>query len=74
MQKAFNGSITVIEEFAAGNGAVDICAVSGNRRFPVELKIRHRGYTEAEGVRQLRRCMDTRLAVEGWLVASGRKS
>jgi hypothetical protein len=75
MQKDFNGSVQVIMEFATGKGAVDICAITRKRSYPIELKMKSSGYSEKKAVGQLLCHMSTcRDAYEGWLVVFGRKS
>jgi hypothetical protein len=74
MNKAFNGSVSVIMQFATGTGRVDICAVTQSRKYPIELKLNYsRGYTERLAVEQLLGYMDTCLADEGWLVVFNRR-
>jgi hypothetical protein len=74
MIKAFNGSVSVVKEFATGSGRVDLCAQMGDRNYPIGLKLKSSdGYTQAKAVKQLLKYMDTCLAKEGWLVVFDRE-
>jgi hypothetical protein len=74
MQKAFNGTVQIIKEFASGTGFVDLCANYKRQRFPIELKMKWDGYSKPASLAQLRQYMDRCQAREGWLVVFDRDS
>jgi hypothetical protein len=74
MQKAFNGTVQLVKEFASGTGFVDVCACYGRQRYPMELKMKSKGYSRPASMRQLLAYMDRWQAREGWLVVFDRDS
>jgi hypothetical protein len=73
LQRVVNGGAHIDREFALGRGRLDLCVVLGDRRYPVELKLRRGERTEAEGLDQLAEYMDTCGTAEGWLVLFDRR-
>ncbi|MDR1049839.1 MAG: hypothetical protein LBP95_01930, partial [Deltaproteobacteria bacterium] len=74
MQKAFNGTVQLVKEFASGTGFVDLCANFKNSRFPIELKMKWDSYSKPASLEQLLDYMDRCQAKEGWLVVFDRDS
>jgi len=68
LQRVINGGGRVVREMAAGSGRLDLCVEYGQQRYPLELKLRRGDKTLADGLRQLRRYMETLDQSEGWLV------
>jgi len=68
LQRVLNGGGQIVREFAAGSGRTDLCLVYNRQKYPIELKIRRNATTEAEGVAQTLRYMETLGCAEGWLV------
>ncbi|MDR1109972.1 MAG: hypothetical protein LBP92_04550 [Deltaproteobacteria bacterium] len=74
MQKAFNGTVQLVKEFASGTGFVDVCAIHGRQRYPMELKMKSHSYSRPASMEQLLAYMDRCQAKEGWLVVFDRDS
>lgn len=73
LQRVVNGGGTVLREYAAGRGAVDLVVEYGPDRFAVELKRvfpggRRLEVVREQGVAQLGRYLETLGLDEGWLV------
>jgi hypothetical protein len=68
LQRIINGGGQIVREMAAGTGRLDICLIYEDRKYPIELKIRHDRRTLAKGLEQTAEYMDTYGCTEGWLV------
>jgi hypothetical protein len=68
LQRVVNGGGQIIREMAAGTGRLDLCLTYENRKYPIELKIRHGAKYLEEGIEQTARYMDACGCSEGWLV------
>jgi len=73
LQRVVNGGGTVLREYAAGRGAVDVVVTYGPDRFVVELKRVFRGgkgfdKVKQQGIAQLSDYLDTLDEPEGWLI------
>jgi hypothetical protein len=73
LQRVINGGGQLIREMAAGSGRIDLCLIYENRKYPIELKIRHGEKYLQEGIEQTFRYMDTCGCTEGWLVIFDRR-
>jgi hypothetical protein len=58
---------------AAGTGRLDLCLIYENRKYPIELKIRHGEKYLTKGITQTSAYMDTYGCSEGWLVVFDRR-
>ncbi|MBI4028194.1 MAG: ATP-binding protein [Verrucomicrobia bacterium] len=74
LQRVLNGGGRIVREMAAEMRRLDLCVELDEVRYPIELKIRRSEKTEAEGVGQLCRYMDSLGCREGWLVIFDRDS
>ncbi len=72
LQRVVNGGGTVLREYAANRGAIDLVVLYGPDRFVVEIKrVRPRDGLErirTEGITQLSGYLDSLGADEGWLL------
>ena len=68
------GDGRILREMAGGRKRLDLCVEYQDQRYPVELKIRYDGSTEAEGIEQLAGYMDILGCTEGWLLPGRTKS
>ena len=68
LQRVVNKGARLSREFATGSRRVDLCVHYKDRKYPIELKIRHSDKTRGEGLEHLSGYMDTLGCVEGWLV------
>lgn len=73
LQRVLNGGGRVVREMAAGSGRLDLCVEYDNRRYPLELKVRHGDKTVPDGLRQLSRYLETLGEAEGWLIVFDRR-
>jgi len=73
LQRVLNGGGIILREMAAETRRLDLCVVFGNRKYPIELKIRNSAKTYSEGLQQLNRYMDTLGCTQGWLVVFDRR-
>ena len=73
LQRVVNGGGQIIREMASGSGRLDLCLVYGNRKYPIELKIRYGNRYLEEGLEQTARYMDVHDCREGWLVVFDRR-
>ncbi len=67
-QRILNGGGRIIREMAAETRRLYLCVEIDHARYPIELKLRYGDQTEAEGIQQLARYMDTLGCSEGWRV------
>jgi hypothetical protein len=74
LQRVLNGGGRLVREMAAGSGRLDLCLEFGDRRYPIELKVRRNEKTVADGLLQLSRYLDTLGDREGWLVVFDRRA
>jgi hypothetical protein len=74
LQRVVNGGGRIIREMAAGTGRLDLCLTYENRKYPIELKIRHGAKYLEEGIEQTARYMDACGCSEGWLVVFDRRA
>ena len=68
LQRIVNGGGKIEREYALGKGALDLLLVWKQWRYPIELKVWRLPTTEAKGLVQLGRYLDTLGLDEGWLV------
>ena len=68
LQRVVNGGGSISREMAAAAGRVDICVTYGERRYPIELKIRRDATTYGKGVEQIFGYMDKLGCADGWLI------
>ena len=68
LQRVINGGGNIIREMAAESGRLDLCVVYEGGKYPVEIKILHDSKTEAEGLEQTARYMNSLGCENGWLV------
>ena len=68
LQKILNGGGQIIREMAAGTGRADLCVVYRDKKYPIEMKIRHGDNTYTAGTEQILEYMDTLGCNKGWLV------
>jgi hypothetical protein len=68
LQRVINGGGDIIREYAADSDRCDLYMRYKDRRYPMELKIRHGEKSLAKGLEQLAGYMDTLGCNEGWLV------
>ncbi|MEL6344923.1 MAG: ATP-binding protein [Myxococcota bacterium] len=73
LQRVVNGGGTVLREYAAGRGAVDLLITYGEDRFVVELKrvaagVQGMDKAKDRGSQQLADYLDTLGEEEGWLI------
>ncbi|MDR1860876.1 MAG: ATP-binding protein [Bacteroidales bacterium] len=68
LQRVINGGGDIIREYAADSDRCDLNILYKDRRYPIELKIRHGEKSLAKGLEQLAGYMDTLGCNEGWLV------
>ncbi|MDR0517021.1 MAG: AAA-like domain-containing protein [Fibromonadaceae bacterium] len=68
LQRVINGGGKIIREMAAESGRLDLCVVYEGGKYPIELKILYGPKTEAEGLEQTARYMDSLGCANGWLV------
>ncbi|MDR3367519.1 MAG: hypothetical protein LBO71_11215, partial [Prevotellaceae bacterium] len=61
-------------EMASGTGRLDLCLTYENRKYPIELKLRHGEKYLTEGLEQTARYMDLHGCSEGWLVVFDRRT
>jgi hypothetical protein len=73
LQRIVNGGGQIIREMAAGSGRLDLCLIYENRKYPIELKIRHGEKYLEEGIAQTARYIDTCGCPEGWLAVFDRR-
>jgi Holliday junction resolvase len=73
LQRVINGGGQIIREMAAGTGRLDLCLIYEDKKYPIELKIRHGEKYLDEGLEQTARYMDTCGCSEGWLVVFDRR-
>ncbi len=73
LQRVVSGGAHIQREFALGRRRLDLCVELGERRYPLELKLRYGDKAESDGIEQLRQYMDTVGADEGWLVIFDRR-
>ncbi len=52
LQRVVNGGAQIIREMAGGRKSLDLCVEYQGQRYPIELKIRYKTKTEAEGMTQ----------------------
>jgi hypothetical protein len=72
LQRVVNGGAIVTDEFADGQGYVDIDIKYAGCHYPIELKIKENHRMKAS-LDQIARYMDGCLAKEGWLVVFDRR-
>jgi len=68
LQRVINGGGYIAREMAAESGRLDLCVVYEGGKYPIELKILYHSRTEAEGLEQTARYMDSLGCSRGWLV------
>jgi hypothetical protein len=73
LQRVINAGGEIIREMASGRGRLDMCVRYGDRRYPVELKIRYGPGTCDEGKIQLSEYLDKTGCAEGWLIVFDRR-
>jgi hypothetical protein len=73
LQRVINGGGQIIREMASGSGRLDLCLVYGDRKYPIELKIRYGNKSLEEGIEQIIRYMDIHNCKEGWLALFDRR-
>jgi Holliday junction resolvase len=67
LQRVLNGGGQIIREMAAGRGRLDLCAVYGGEKYPIEIKLLRGKKTRTQGIEQTLRYMDVYGVCEGWL-------
>ncbi len=73
LQRIINAGGSIDREMATGKRRIDLCIHYGNRKYPVEIKIRRDKKTLEEGRRQLADYMDSLGCDAGWLVLFDRR-
>jgi hypothetical protein len=73
LQRVINGGGRIAREMAAETGRLDLCVEWGTLRYPVEIKVRRTERTEAEGLDQIARYMESLGLHDGWLVVFDRR-
>jgi hypothetical protein len=68
LQRIVNGGGRVEREYGLGRGALDLMIFWNGRRHAIEVKIRRDTDTEAEGLEQVVRYLDSAGLGAGWLV------
>jgi hypothetical protein len=68
LQRIVNGGGTIDREFGLGRGALDLLVTWKGERHAIELKLRRDERTEALGIEQIARYLDTLGMKDGWLV------
>jgi hypothetical protein len=68
LQRVVNGGGQIVREIASGTGRLDLCLTYENRKYPIELKLRHGEKHLEEGLAQTARYMDLHGCNEGWIV------
>ncbi len=68
LQRVVNGGGRIDREYALGKDALDLLVTWKTQRIALELKVRHRPSSEAKGLEQLDRYLDSLGLDEGWLV------
>ena len=74
LQRIINGGGQVVREMAVGNGRLDLCIIYHDRKYPIELKIKHGAATLKRGLQQTVEYMDIHGCTEGWLCIFDRSS
>jgi hypothetical protein len=73
LQRVVNGGGQIVREMASGTGRLDLCLIYGNRKYPIELKIRYGKKYLEEGFEQTALYMDLHCCNEGWMVVFDRR-
>ena len=73
LQRVINGGGQIVRDMAAGTGRLDLCLIYGDRKYPVELKIRYGENYLEKGLEQTARYMDIYGCSEGWLAVFDRR-
>jgi type II secretory pathway predicted ATPase ExeA len=73
LQRVVNGGGQIVREMASGTGRLDLCLTYENRKYPIELKLRHGEKYLEEGLAQTARYMDLHGCNEGWIVVFDRR-
>jgi hypothetical protein len=73
LQRVINGGGQIIREMVSGSGRLDLCLIYGNRKYPIELKIRYGNKYPEEGLEQTARYMDIHNCKNGWPVVFDRR-
>jgi AAA+ ATPase superfamily predicted ATPase len=68
LQRVINGGGHILREMAAESGRLDLCVVYDGKKYPIELKILYNSKTEAEGLEQTARYMNSLGCERAWLV------
>ncbi|MBI4704118.1 MAG: hypothetical protein HY744_23665 [Deltaproteobacteria bacterium] len=68
LQRIVNTGGRIEREYGLGRGALDLMVFWQDERHAIEIKLRRDTETEAEGVEQLSRYLETAGLAEGWLV------
>jgi hypothetical protein len=74
LQRVINGGGQVIRDMGSGSGRLDLCLIYGNRKYPIELKIRYGEKYLEKGLEQTARYMDLHCCNEGWMVVFDRRT
>jgi hypothetical protein len=74
LQRIINGGGHIIRDMAAGTGRLDLCLTYEDKKYPIELKIRHGKKHLEKGLEQTARYMDIHGCSEGWLAVFDRRS
>jgi type II secretory pathway predicted ATPase ExeA len=74
LQRIVNGGGHIIRDMAAGTGRLDLCLTYGDKKYPIELKLRHGKKYLEKGLEQTARYMDIYGCSEGWLAVFDRRS
>ena len=74
LQRVINGGGQIIREIASGKGRLNLCLIYGNRKYPIELKIRYGDKYLEKGLEQTARYMDLHCCNEGWMVVFDRRT
>jgi hypothetical protein len=74
LQRIVNGGGQIIREMAAGTGRLDLCVIYGDRKYPIELKIKYDRHTLPQGLEQTLRYMNKYGCSEAWLALCDREN
>jgi hypothetical protein len=74
LQRVINGGGNIMREMAAESGRLDLCVVYEGCKYPIELKILYNSKTEAEGLEQTARYMNSLGCENGWLIIFDRNA
>jgi hypothetical protein len=73
LQRVVNGGGQIIRDMASGNGRLDLMMIYGDKKYPIELKIRYGKKYVEDGLNQTASYMDLHCCNEGWIVVFDRR-